>query len=772
MVDTIAIFEDHFRGWDQVYVRRGVSLLREPPPVPSAPDVRVSPANLSYGVPKGMSLRDYAKSENIDVSKPYFREPESRSIRCGFFPLLLRLHDGSLLAVWREASAHGYCSFGRTVVARSTDAGQSWSKPWVVFTLPDAVDAGGPENLVQTSDGTLWMGAWGRTPEQMPGTTGRQRAWAYALVSNDNGETWETLPQLGDHFYPGSPSLEMSNGEFLWRGSIPVEAEEGLTSHPASARAVMVLRSPEEPVPKDADIEEIGGLRFERFSAAHLGGPDEEHISETLIPGNLVKLMRSQGYGEHYYQSVSRDYGRTWSEAKPSGLWHSPRPSQPYLITLTDGTLVAVNDQRQNCRIVATPSFDNGRTWDVAHQQIVLDDPEFLSGDFSYPQLVEVDNGRVLCIYYSHHIDDPFAEQNGIFGNFLETRFYRAAFRGVQLAEVGSVRRASTVGYWRFDEGEGDTAHDDTGPNYGKIVGPTWVAGKHGSALEFDGRDDYVLVKDCPELRVGQEFTIEAWISGREPARTQTIVSKLPHYWFGLRYGRLCFQRGGAVNLPVLENAAETVLEADRWYHVAVAIRVTVDWTRHILFYLDGQVDGNERVAVPATAEEALAMSDWRMSNDRFWQAPHALPRVHEDIPKARPQIRAALDHLYIGLQHDLETAPFFGTINEVALHATGLLPRDLAGSLTRGRRQNGEISSATIKKPSSGWGRFSADARVPAGTAISYSVETPGGTVLRRDVSSGDSLADLEANGIRLRARLTTTDPGRTPVLWSWQVG
>ena len=42
------------------------------------------------------------------------------------------------------------------------------------------------------------------------------------------------------------------------------------------------------------------------------------------------------------------------------------------------------------------------------------------------------------------------------------------------------MQRAGTVGYWRFDEGEGDTTHDDTGRHYGKLFGPTWVPGRYG----------------------------------------------------------------------------------------------------------------------------------------------------------------------------------------------------------------------------------------------------------------------------------------------------
>ena len=51
MADREAIWTDRFRDWDHVYGRRGVALLREPPPVPAAPHVRVNPADPSYGVP-------------------------------------------------------------------------------------------------------------------------------------------------------------------------------------------------------------------------------------------------------------------------------------------------------------------------------------------------------------------------------------------------------------------------------------------------------------------------------------------------------------------------------------------------------------------------------------------------------------------------------------------------------------------------------------------------------------------------------------------------
>ena len=51
------------------------------------------------------------------------------------------------------------------------------------------------------------------------------------------------------------------------------------------------------------------------------------------------------------------------------------------------------------------------------------------------------------------------------------------------------------VAEWHFDEGSGSVAADSSGNgNDGVIHGATWVEGKYGKALSFDGVDDYV---DC-----------------------------------------------------------------------------------------------------------------------------------------------------------------------------------------------------------------------------------------------------------------------------------
>ncbi len=70
------------------------------------------------------------------------------------------------------------------------------------------------------------------------------------------------------------------------------------------------------------------------------------------------------------------------------------------------------------------------------------------------------------------------------------------------------------VGYWSFDEGQEGTAYDYSGNgNHGAIEGASWTCGVCGSALYFDGVDDYVSIADSPAFDVGDEITVGAWIN-------------------------------------------------------------------------------------------------------------------------------------------------------------------------------------------------------------------------------------------------------------------
>ena len=66
------------------------------------------------------------------------------------------------------------------------------------------------------------------------------------------------------------------------------------------------------------------------------------------------------------------------------------------------------------------------------------------------------------------------------------------------------------VAEWHFDEGAGSVVEDSSGNgNDGVIYGATWVDGKFGKALSFDGVDDYV---DLPIRDINSAFSQSVWI--------------------------------------------------------------------------------------------------------------------------------------------------------------------------------------------------------------------------------------------------------------------
>jgi len=81
------------------------------------------------------------------------------------------------------------------------------------------------------------------------------------------------------------------------------------------------------------------------------------------------------------------------------------------------------------------------------------------------------------------------------------------------------------VGAWEFTEGSGPTAYDSSGyGNHGTLAGPpTWVGGRAGSALSFNGTTNYVSVK----RNISDDFTLSCWF------KTQSSAGSGGHWWLG-----------------------------------------------------------------------------------------------------------------------------------------------------------------------------------------------------------------------------------------------
>lgn len=84
----------------------------------------------------------------------------------------------------------------------------------------------------------------------------------------------------------------------------------------------------------------------------------------------------------------------------------------------------------------------------------------------------------------------------------------------IKIIEVYSSPDSKIVVDLRFDEGLGTTTKDfSEHENYGTLEnGPSWIDGKYGKALKFDGTDDYVGILDSQSIRIRYAIQVEAWI--------------------------------------------------------------------------------------------------------------------------------------------------------------------------------------------------------------------------------------------------------------------
>lgn len=126
-----------------------------------------------------------------------------------------------------------------------------------------------------------------------------------------------------------------------------------------------------------------------------------------------------------------------------------------------------------------------------------------------------------------------------------------------------------------FDEGSGTVAKDKSAKtNNGTIVGAKrTTGGKHGSALTFDGINDYVTVPDSASLDLTVGMTIEAWLyptAGGSEWR-QAVLKETRT---GLAYGLYAFNDYGkpAGFMKIgsdIGSAGTSALPPNTWSHLA-----------------------------------------------------------------------------------------------------------------------------------------------------------------------------------------------------------
>jgi len=156
--------------------------------------------------------------------------------------------------------------------------------------------------------------------------------------------------------------------------------------------------------------------------------------------------------------------------------------------------------------------------------------------------------------------------------------------------KIGELSLPGIAASWHFDEGTGTAAADATGANNGTLVNaPGWVQGKSATALNFNGTDQYVNVKNGAILGSAPNFTIEAWVKwdGAITAHNQQMI-----YCEG-SYNDIVdlFLDNGVPSFTTLGDnwytaTAVAPISVGVWHHLAAVLEVGIGGK----LYVDGQL--------------------------------------------------------------------------------------------------------------------------------------------------------------------------------------
>ena len=158
----------------------------------------------------------------------------------------------------------------------------------------------------------------------------------------------------------------------------------------------------------------------------------------------------------------------------------------------------------------------------------------------------------------------------------------------IGMAEV----QKGLVAYWSFDEGKGNIVEDVSGSgNNGTIHGATWITeGKFGSALSFDGKDDYIDCGNDPSLSMKtNNFTVEAWVKPASFPKYASILGSSEYR--AMSFGINADGALGLAKIGIMASPSSTgKIPLNTWSHIA-AVFDSHSSAKNLKFYINGVYD-------------------------------------------------------------------------------------------------------------------------------------------------------------------------------------
>jgi glucose/arabinose dehydrogenase len=180
----------------------------------------------------------------------------------------------------------------------------------------------------------------------------------------------------------------------------------------------------------------------------------------------------------------------------------------------------------------------------------------------------------------------------------------------VTVANGGGTPGGLAAGY-AFDEGAGTTAADASGHGItGTLTnGPTWPAGRYGTAVGLDGVNDFVNLGNPAGLQLTGSMTVSAWIySGAFPGDDAAVVSKRGAGESGWQLDTTIDRGPRTIGFKLTSSSGgsmfrygATTMQLNAWYHVTGVYNAA---NRTLDVYLNGQPDNGAAVGTVTAAQQ------------------------------------------------------------------------------------------------------------------------------------------------------------------------
>jgi len=339
------------------------------------------------------------------------------------FPSIVRRRDGELLVAFRRAPdrrAFGEKGITHTdansylVLVRSTDAGQTWSRPELIYANP----MGGSQDpcMVQLRDNSLICSSYGWAfvkTEAIAGLKGSVHYGNYVFLggflvrSENGGRNWS------DAIIPAACRGETARGLF----GEPIPAyNRGAICEGHDGRLFWAIASNTSTNSQQTEthlmISQDKGKTWQY--SCPIARDDRFSINETSLyqtpKGDLVAFMRTEGFNDHTIVARSTDGGRRfsqWIDAEFKGHPH-------HAIQLPDQRVLLVYGYRHKPFGVRARVLDPECTRFDGEEIVLREDGG--NGDLGYPWATTLSRKRALVVYYFNKED----KTREIAGTFID----------------------------------------------------------------------------------------------------------------------------------------------------------------------------------------------------------------------------------------------------------------------------------------------------------------------------------------------------------------